>query len=272
MKSLISIIMPGFNAGSYIQDAVNSVIHQSYSNWELLIIDDGSTDNTQDIISQFNDHRIRNFLLPDNRGVSNARNVGLKNIQGDYFTFLDADDEMPENSLLARLEIFNKNPSVSFVDGKIVTFNSKLELIKDSWTPIFMGNPFSELTKLSGTCFWGPSWLIKKQSTQNYSFDTNLTHGEDLLFYLQISQSPEHKYLYTKQEVLHHRSGHVSAMSNLDGLEEGYRKLFSIIKENPNINWSQALMFKRKSKSIMFKSFAHRFRFWSAFKVLLNDW
>lgn len=272
MKSLISIIMPSFNAGSYIQDAVNSVIHQSHSNWELLIIDDGSTDNTKDILSQFNDHRIKIFSMSNNSGVSSARNVGLKYYQGKYLTFLDADDMIPVNSLLARLEIFNKNPLVSFVDGKVVTFNSKLELIKDSWTPKFMGNPFSELAKLSGKCFWGPSWLIKKQSIQNYSFNTNLTHGEDLLFYLQISQSPERRYLYTNQEVLHHRTGHVSAMSNLDGLEEGYRKLFNLIKENPNINLSQALLFKRKSKSIMFKSFAHRLRFRSAFKVLLNDW
>ncbi len=272
MKPLISIIMPSYNAAPFINEAVESVKGQSYSNWELLIIDDGSTDNTQAILSKFDDDRIKIFTIPNNHGVSNARNMGLSNFQGEYFTFLDADDIMPVDSLLVRIEIFLNDPSVSFVDGKVVSYNSRLELAKNSWTPTFTGNPFLELAKLSGTCFWGPSWLIKKQSNQNYSFNTNLTHGEDLLFYLQISQSPEYRYLYTEREVLHHRTGHVSAMSNLEGLENGYRKIFNLIKENPNINWSQALMFKRKSKSIMFKSFAHRLRFWSAFKVLFNDW
>ena len=272
MKPLISIIMPSYNAAPFIGEAVKSVIGQSYSNWELLIIDDGSTDDTQDILSVFDDHRINIFTIHNNQGVSNARNIGLNNIQGEYFSFLDADDMMPVDSLLARIEIFLKDPSASFVDGKVVTFNSRFEQVKDTWTPKFTGNPLSELVKLTGTCFWGPSWMIKKQSTQNYSFNTSLTHGEDLWFYLQISQSPDHRYTYTKQEVLHHRTGHMSAMSNLDGLEEGYRKLVQLICENPNLDWSQALLFKRKAKSILYKSYAHRFRFWSALKVLLNSW
>lgn len=173
-EAMVSIIMPSYNAAPYIHDAINSVLNQTYSNWELLIIDDGSTDNTLGIVSDFIDHRIKVFLLPKNKGVSYARNVGLKQSKGNYFTFLDADDLMPVNSLLARLEIFYSNPLASFVDGKVITFNSRFRLVKNSWTPKFTGNPFSELTKLSGNCFWGPSWLVKKQSTQNYFFLTQI--------------------------------------------------------------------------------------------------
>lgn len=272
MKPLISIIMPSYNAAGYLPASVQSVLNQSYVNWELLVVDDGSFDNTQQILKTFHDHRIRIFATSKNLGVSSARNLGLNNSKGEYLAFLDADDIMPKDSLLARFEIFNKFPMTTFVDGKVLTYDSEMNFLKDTWVPEFTGNPLLELMKLSGTCFWGPSWMIKRRPNISYLFNQNLTHGEDLLFYMQLAKSPESLYNYTKEEVMYHRSGHDSAMSRLHALEDGYRKLFQTIKDTSSLNGFHAIRFEKLAKSIMFKSYSRKLMLRSAMMVIFKKW
>ncbi|MBK8309957.1 MAG: glycosyltransferase family 2 protein [Chitinophagaceae bacterium] len=83
---LISVIMPAYNVSFYIADSIQSVVDQTYSNWELLIINDGSTDNTAEVVQKFTDPRIR-YFEKENGGVSSARNVGLDEMKGDFFAF-----------------------------------------------------------------------------------------------------------------------------------------------------------------------------------------
>ena len=90
-KTLISIIMPTWNREATIRSAINSVLSQTYCNWELLICDDGSTDNTKSIVSKFSDARIRYFNLPKGNGAI-ARNHGLRNAKGELIAFLDSDN------------------------------------------------------------------------------------------------------------------------------------------------------------------------------------
>ena len=94
MNNLISIIAPVYNVETYIERFINSVISQTYSNWELILVDDGSTDNSGIICDKYTltDKRIKTFHQP-NHGVSSARNFGLKKCFGDYISFVDTDDE-----------------------------------------------------------------------------------------------------------------------------------------------------------------------------------
>lgn len=87
----VSVIMPSFNAAQTICVAVESVLGQTFQNWELLVINDGSTDNTLDVMAQFNDRRI-SLITQVNQGVAAARNAGLKQASGEYIAFLDSDD------------------------------------------------------------------------------------------------------------------------------------------------------------------------------------
>ncbi|MGB3902114.1 MAG: glycosyltransferase family A protein, partial [Bacteroidales bacterium] len=94
---LVSIIIPVYNGEKYISDTIQSVIDQTYKNWELIIVDDGSTDNTAEIVKQFNDSRI-SYIKKNNTGVSDTRNVGAMISKGEILCFLDADDIwLPEN-------------------------------------------------------------------------------------------------------------------------------------------------------------------------------
>lgn len=106
--TLISIIMPAYNAELYIQEAVNSVINQTYNNWELIIIDDGSTDNTAAVITTHfsNDNRIK-YYYQENSKQAKARNNGISKAVGDILAFLDADDLWLPQKLEYSLSLFD---------------------------------------------------------------------------------------------------------------------------------------------------------------------
>ena len=89
---LVSIVMPSYNTGRYISDSIKSVLEQTYKNWELLIIDDCSTDNTVEVIKTFDDSRIKLLHNEHNYGAAISRNYALREAQGKWIAFLDSDD------------------------------------------------------------------------------------------------------------------------------------------------------------------------------------
>ena len=118
---MISVIMPAYNSERYISEAIESVINQSYKNFELIIVDDGSTDRTPEIIDKYaeTDLRIKVFHR-ENEGVSSARNFALQNICGEYVTFIDSDDMYHTDRLKIMYSVFEQNPECDsvFVDFK----------------------------------------------------------------------------------------------------------------------------------------------------------
>ena len=90
---LVSVIMPAYNTEEYIEKAIQSVLEQTFSNWELLVIDDGSPDNLAEIVKKYENRDSRTRLIQQvNQGVSVARNLGIEEAQGKYISFLDSDD------------------------------------------------------------------------------------------------------------------------------------------------------------------------------------
>jgi len=114
MKIKVSIIMPAYNAAVTIEESIQSVIAQTYPHWELLIIDDGSTDTTLKIIKQAadNDIRIRIFLNKNNQGVAASRNEGIKKANGEYIAFLDSDDLWHKDKLKKHLSFIKENNAI----------------------------------------------------------------------------------------------------------------------------------------------------------------
>ncbi|KFE97717.1 glycosyl transferase family 2 [Chryseobacterium formosense] len=92
MKDLVSIITPSYNSAEFIEETIQSVLNQTYENWEWIISDDRSEDNTVEIIKKYNDPRIKLQVLEKNGGAGNARNKSLERAQGRYISFLDSDD------------------------------------------------------------------------------------------------------------------------------------------------------------------------------------
>ena len=124
MKDLVSIVMPAYNSEKYISDSINSVIKQTYTDWELIIIDDCSKDNTLSIVKEFQAtyNNIRIYRNDENSGVSKTRNKGIYEAQGEWIAFLDSDDMWEENKLAIQMKYAQKNNAnfmftgVSYID------------------------------------------------------------------------------------------------------------------------------------------------------------
>lgn len=267
-NSIVSIIMPVYNGEKFIAAAIQSVLNQTYKHWELIIINDGSKDKTEDVILNFSDTRIQ-YFKHDNKGVSVARNKGLSKMKGDYFCFLDSDDLLSPRSIEARLAVFNEDETIEFVDGRVEVFNTVSEEVIREYMPVFKGKPLNELIALSGICFFGISWMIKRKENKIYKFKDGLTHGEDLLFYMSISNNSG-GYTFTEKLIYQCRQGHVSAMTDLKKLEAGYKDIYRELTTWDNITLAQRQRYLRKSKSIMFKTYLAKRDFVSAIKVLFR--
>ena len=111
MNNLVSIITPSYNSEKFIKDCVNSVLCQTYTNWELLIVDDYSKDNSRDVISllSLKDERIKSIFLEENVGAAAARNIAIKESNGRYIAFLDSDDIWKSDKLEKQLSFMKEN-------------------------------------------------------------------------------------------------------------------------------------------------------------------
>ena len=122
---MISIIIPMYNSEKYIRSCIDSILNQTFNNFELLIIDDGSTDNSYNICKSYNDKRIRLFKL-NHKGVSYARNYGLKKAVGDYISFIDSDDIIDKDYYNIIYKLLIKYDA-SFVEVDIKPFEDSLK-------------------------------------------------------------------------------------------------------------------------------------------------
>ena len=133
----VSIIIPAYNAENYIRKSLDSVVNQVYKNLEIIIVDDASTDDTKKIIKEYaeKDDRIIPFYQSKNKGVSSARNTGLKAATGDYIVFVDSDDELTPDAIRRMVDMADKYNS-DFIDsyhllyiqkknGKLKSFTEK---------------------------------------------------------------------------------------------------------------------------------------------------
>lgn len=109
MNELVSVIMPSYNTADYIADSIKSVISQTYQNWELIIVDDCSTDNTDDIVSYFSDNRIKYMKNKKNMGAAATRNRALREAKGKWIAFLDSDDLWLPNKLEKQINFMKSN-------------------------------------------------------------------------------------------------------------------------------------------------------------------
>ncbi len=122
---LISIIIPTYNRANTLGTAIRSVLNQTYKNIEVIIVDDGSVDNTNEVLGQFKDERLRIIRHKKNKGVCAAKNTGMDNIKGDWFFIADSDDELLPNALEELINIpLNLDPEINHITCNIVEYET----------------------------------------------------------------------------------------------------------------------------------------------------
>ena len=122
MNPAVSIILPVYNYGHYIGTAINSILNQSFEKWELLVINDGSTDNSQEVIQGFKDLRVKLYNR-SHRGLVSSSNFGMKKSRGKYVIRMDADDVMLPERLETQVNYMEKNPKVAVLGSNVVKVN-----------------------------------------------------------------------------------------------------------------------------------------------------
>ena len=125
-NELVSIIMPSWNTGNFIAESIQSVINQTYKNWELIIVDDCSTDNTDEVVSFYKDQRIKYLKNEKNSGAAITRNKALREAQGEWIAFLDSDDLWAPEKLEHQINFMKNNGyNLSFTEYEKIDEESK---------------------------------------------------------------------------------------------------------------------------------------------------
>ena len=185
MDSLISVIIPVYNTGKYIERCLNSILEQTYKNLEVIVVDDGSVDESRSIIERICglDNRF-SYFYQKNAGVSAARNNGIEHANGEFITFLDSDDTIHKEMYSTLIALIDEYDADIAHCSYLRDYGDKKKNIGNSSDIYFFESEDVEKRLLLGNLF-SPSVcnkLFKKSVIGDIRFDTNLKINEDLLF------------------------------------------------------------------------------------------
>lgn len=255
---LVSIITPFKNAASTLRRAIDSVLMQDYSRWELILINDNSTDTWYDELKKIRDDRII-LINSHGHGVSAARNSGLDIAKGEFIMFLDADDCLTENSISSRLSFFASLP-VNFVDGAVKVVSENASSTIKIWKPKFRGAVYNRMANMSSDCFFGITWMIRwNEANRKIRFNESIRIGEDWLFFLELSKLGDF-YEYTDLVTYVVFQNSDTSVRNIDKYFDGLRNILFYLLQTDLLPKENIVILKRKFRSIIFKSYLKEFR------------
>ena len=204
MTPFFSVIIPLYNKEKYIQNTLNCIFNQSFDNFEVIVVNDGSTDGSLEILKKFSDHRLK-IIHEKNQGVSVARNTGMENAKADYICFLDADDTWKENHLQTFYDTITKFPEAKMYCNRYITQISKKTFIKNIFididenyegyvTDFFKSSLINRVALTSAVC------IHKDIFNEIGGFNINVSSGQDLEYWIKIAI--KYKIAITKNNTL----------------------------------------------------------------------
>lgn len=262
---LVTVLLPVYNAEPYIEACIDSILEQTYSNLEILIINDGSTDNTLDLINEYDDERITVLSHP-NVGLIQTLNKGLELAKGSYIVRMDADDMMIPSRIALQVKFMEENETIGASGGNMETFD-------DRGNVKFVSNPVSpeELVfySLKSVPIFHPTAIIRSSviRTNDIRYDENYPHAEDAGFWLEIMKVSALANI--KSVVLKYRisDGQVSKVfSDEQGrsVKKVRHRTFDYINEKYGVNLSECAL-ERLPKNVIYHYY------YCYYLVVLND-
>ncbi len=231
-ENLVSVVIPCYNQAEYIEETVDSVLKQSYVPIEIIIVNDGSTDNSGNVIEEIiSKYPTIKSIVIKNSGVSRARNIGIENAEGKYILPLDADDLIEPDYIKLAVEEFQKNPDLLVVTAKGRFFGKET----GDWNL----EDFSMKKMLHGNVVFCPS-IFKKSDWQKVGgFDENMTHLEDWEFFIRLTSLAPEQVKRLDYRALNYRIKELGARNT-----EGF--------ENPEVYHNNCLYIYNKHKNLYF--------------------
>jgi glycosyltransferase involved in cell wall biosynthesis len=198
-QPLVSIIIPTYNRAHLISETLNSIRLQTYLNWECIIVDDGSTDTSETVISEFcqQDNRFQFFKRPENKtkGANTCRNLGLQYSKGDYINWFDSDDVMFEDFLEKKINAFIQNPETEVVSSGFVKYNPETKATSKEYNTKLKNTPLHEYAQ-NHLSLNTPTFLYRRAVLQEHFFNEALTRAQDLDFTFRVISKPNLKMTY----------------------------------------------------------------------------
>lgn len=182
---LVSVIMPVYNDAPYLCEAIDSILGQSFSKLELIILNDASTDQTEEIVLGYNDERLKYYKYTTNRGPSRRRNEGIDCAKGEYVAFMDGDDISEPQRIQRSVDAFSKDPALGIIGSQAQLFSENGNI--EQWLfPVTHDKIMARLFFRGAFC--NPSIMINKAVLDKYSirFNENLLLAEDYLLWYEI--------------------------------------------------------------------------------------
>ena len=195
VNPLISVVIPLYNKAKFICETLDSVLQQDYSNLEILVVNDASTDESLKVIKTYSDSRIKIINNKTNQGLSESRNIGIKNSKGELIALLDADDTWAINYLSIINELFQKFPNqviygTDFLEifSKKGAFRTQKNINKTDDNKFILIKDFFEASK-SQAILCPSSMVINKEIASDKMFNKAITYAEDVDFYIRYFTS-----------------------------------------------------------------------------------
>jgi glycosyltransferase involved in cell wall biosynthesis len=227
-KPLVSVIIPNYNYGRYLKETIDSVLAQTYPNIEIVVADDGSTDNSEEVLSNYG-NRVK-WFKQQNQGVSRARNQAVKQSNGEILAFLDSDDLWLPQKIEKQVQLFN-DAEIGLVHCGFVDFDNKGNLLKEhldglsGWvaTDLLL---YQRPVVLGG----GSAAIVKREAFDKVGgFDPNVSPAEDWEFYYQVAR--HYKIGFIEEVLMKYREHENNAHLNVKRMERAlltaYGKIFS---------------------------------------------
>jgi len=231
---LVSIVMPVYNEERFIAETVDYIQQQTYSNWELLVVDDQSTDKTQQILSSLaeQDNRIK-FIVRNRtpKGAQTCRNTGIEMSSGKYIMVIDSDDIIRSHALMQRVSFMEANPELDFAIFKGVNFDERTQRINDGRKWGF--NPHCDVLStflMAEYSFSMWNCIFKANIVKNNLFDETIMIYQDFDFLVRILlQQPVYSFDENSEIDYLYRQGHSGTITSnfiSDGKYESTKRLF----------------------------------------------
>lgn len=195
-RVFLSIIIPSFNNDIKLSDCLDSIFNQSFHDCEVIVIDDGSSDNTRNYCERYLKENYNfNYFYQENRGVSSARNKGLELASGKYVLFVDSDDSLLPHSLISLYKVAKEEIDTDMVVGDyIIRYSDKDRNISQKNTSSHIQFIERAITGVYHAALWNK--MIKRECISNTKFDEGLRYMEDQLFLIDILlKKPKIKFL-----------------------------------------------------------------------------
>ncbi len=220
--SLISVIIPAYNAERTILDTVVSVQQQTYSDFEIVVINDGSTDRTSKLLNTVKDHRLKIFDYP-NGGVPVARNHGLSHATGDLIAFLDADDLWTPDKLELQFAALQQHPEAGVAYSWVYSMDEEGEYFSSGDTFLSTGNVYAQLL-LENFIVNGSNCLIKRQAIESVGkFDSSVPGADDWDYWLRLAL--HWPFVVVTKPQIFYRQSSGSVSSKVEAMEDNLLKV-----------------------------------------------